>query len=178
MNYVRIVSHVLYRECKLRRKCIELGSDIDVEIPVDITCHASATMKLGNKVTLCKYSWLMATKPRALLSIGPHTSIGRNTIISCESAIEIGANTQIAPFVYISDNDHGAQKGARMDSQPHVTKPVRIGNDVWIGAGAIILKGVTIADGAVIGAGAVVTHDVGTNAIAVGVPAKTIKERV
>ncbi|HDZ8876661.1 hypothetical protein J4G66_16215 [Aeromonas dhakensis] len=54
---------------------------------------------------------------------------------------------------------------------------IKIGNDVWIGANAIILPGVTIGDGAVVGAGAVVTRDVPDYAIVVGVPAKVIRQR-
>ncbi len=53
--------------------------------------------------------------------------------------------------------------------------PIHIGNKVWIGAGAVITKGVTIGDDSVIAAGAVVTHDVPENVIAGGVPAKVIK---
>jgi len=53
--------------------------------------------------------------------------------------------------------------------------PIRIGNRVWVGSGAIITKGVTIDDGAVIAAGAVVTKDVLTNTVVGGVPAKVIK---
>ncbi len=59
-----------------------------------------------------------------------------------------------------------------------VSQPVKIGNHVWIGLGAIILKGVTIGDGAVIAAGAVVTRDVPPKALAGGVPAKVIKENI
>ena len=59
-----------------------------------------------------------------------------------------------------------------------VTAPITIGNSVWIGAGATILKGVTIGDNAIIGAGAVVTKDVKANTIVAGNPAKTIKENI
>ena len=55
--------------------------------------------------------------------------------------------------------------------------PIRVGDDVWFGVGAIVLSGVTIGDGAVIGAGAVVTSDVPENAVAVGVPARVIRLR-
>jgi maltose O-acetyltransferase len=58
-----------------------------------------------------------------------------------------------------------------------VTKPIKIGNNVWIGAKATILKGVTIGDGAIIGANAVVTKDLLANGVAVGNPAKVIKMR-
>ena len=58
------------------------------------------------------------------------------------------------------------------------TKPVYIGKKVWIGVGAIILKGVTIGDGAIIGAGSVVTKDIPAGCLAIGNPAKVIKENV
>lgn len=61
--------------------------------------------------------------------------------------------------------------------QPTISAPIRIGQDVWIGANAIVLAGVTIGDGAVVGAGAVVTKDVAPDTIVAGVPAKQIKVR-
>jgi maltose O-acetyltransferase len=62
--------------------------------------------------------------------------------------------------------------------RPLVGGSVRIGNNVWVGAGAVILKGVTIGDGAVIGAGAVVTRHVGSNEKVAGVPARMIGSRL
>ena len=64
-----------------------------------------------------------------------------------------------------------------MNTQPYYRKPIVIGDDVWIGACAIILKGVTINNGAVIAAGAVVTKDVEPYAIVAGNPARIIKYR-
>jgi acetyltransferase-like isoleucine patch superfamily enzyme len=58
-----------------------------------------------------------------------------------------------------------------------VSKPIEIGDDVWIGTGVKILKGVKIGKGAVIGAGSVVTRDIPPYSIAVGIPARVIKER-
>ncbi|EMR75105.1 acyltransferase family protein [Thermoplasmatales archaeon SCGC AB-540-F20] len=83
----------------------------------------------------------------------------------------------IAPFVYIVDSDHSIIKGINMNEQPNLVSSIKIGNDVWIAAGAKILKGVTINDGAIIAAGAVVTKDVDKNSIVGGIPANKMGER-
>ena len=73
--------------------------------------------------------------------------------------------------------DAQAHDGVYSLTQPLQGAPVRIGNDVWIGAHAVVLKGVTIGDGAVIAAGAVVTKDVPAGVIAGGMPARVIRQR-
>ena len=83
----------------------------------------------------------------------------------------------IGPSCYVTDHDHGMSAGQNIALQPLRSAPTRIGNDVWIGAGAIVLKGVTIGDGAVIAAGAVVTKNVPAGAIVAGVPASTVGAR-
>lgn len=107
--------------------------------------------------------------------------IGKNfySNVGCHllGEINIGDDVQLGPQVVFWGRDHGLKKGVLINLQPHVLKPIRIGNDVWIGANATILKGVTISDGAVVAAGAVVTKDVPPNAIVAGVPAKVIKYR-
>lgn len=92
--------------------------------------------------------------------------------IVCEGCIEIGENVAIAPGVVIRSCD-----SHHIEGQTSV-KDILIGNHVWIGENAIILKGVTIGDGAVIGAGAVVTKDVPAHCVVAGNPAKGIKENI
>lgn len=94
--------------------------------------------------------------------------------IICEEKITIGENVAIAREVIIRDTD----SHEILDAQHTKTKPVTIGNHVWIGTRAIIMKGVTIGDGAIVAAGAIVTKDVPTNCIVAGVPAKIIRENV
>lgn len=94
--------------------------------------------------------------------------------IICAERIEIGDDVAIAREVVIRDTDaHNI-----MGDNHKKTKPVKIGNHVWIGAKAMIMKGVTIADGAIIAAGAIVTKDVPEKSIVAGIPARVIRENV
>lgn len=94
--------------------------------------------------------------------------------IVCAENIKIGNDVAIARDVIIRDTDaHDI-----LDKEHRRNKPVKIGNHVWIGTRAIIMKGVTIGDGAIIGAGAIVTKNVPANSIVAGVPAKVIKENI
>lgn len=91
--------------------------------------------------------------------------------------IVFGNHVMIGPKTVIWGRDHGMELGRPMKHQPHTKAPIRIGDDVWIGANATILKGVTIGSGTVVGAGAVVTRDVPDYAIVAGNPAKVVKYR-
>jgi acetyltransferase-like isoleucine patch superfamily enzyme len=105
----------------------------------------------------------------ATLTIGKGTYINRRSVVVCEERIDIGANCKISWDVTILDTDQHELPGARR------TAPVVIGDDVWIGCRAIVLKGVTIGDGAVIGAGSVVTQDVPANTVVAGQPARVLR---
>jgi len=105
------------------------------------------------------------------------TYINRFTMIDAHEQIEIGANCMIGPNCYLTDGDHGMAAGLPVNEQPMEAKPVIVEDEVWLGAGVIILRGVRIGRGAVIGAGAVVTNDIPANAIAAGVPARVIGQR-
>ncbi|MEL7661271.1 acyltransferase [Acetobacterium wieringae] len=103
--------------------------------------------------------------------------VNSDCVIACTKHVSIGNGTAIARGVYIYDSDHHKLIG-KSGEQTNLSAPVIIGNHVWVGVGAIILKGVTIEDGAVIAAGAVVTHDIPAGCVAAGNPAKIIKEKV
>ena len=90
--------------------------------------------------------------------------------------VSIGAATAIGPGVQILTADHPRDPVQRRTGL-ETGKPVRIGENVWIGGGAIILPGVTIGDDAVIGAGAVVTRDVAPGATVAGNPARPLRPR-
>jgi acetyltransferase-like isoleucine patch superfamily enzyme len=109
----------------------------------------------------------------AILTLG-NGYMNMNSKIRCREKIEIGDGTFISENVHIRDSD----VHTILNSNHIPTKPVYIGKKVWIGVGAIILKGVTIGDGAIIGAGSVVTKDIPAGCLAIGNPAKVIKENV
>lgn len=92
--------------------------------------------------------------------------------IDCAKRITIGEDACISTEVIIRDNDaHSIEKGEPVGD-------IIIGNHVWIGTRAVILKGVKIGDGAVVAAGAIVTHDVPAHTMVGGVPAKVIRKNV
>ncbi len=95
-----------------------------------------------------------------------------DTKIYCFNEIKIGNNVAISENVIIRDSDNHSINGGV------ISKPVVIGDNVWIGMGAMILKGVTIGNGSVVAAGAVVTKDVPPNTVVAGVPAKEIRKDV
>jgi len=114
------------------------------------------------------------------IRIGKNSFIGRyNNLRTGGGRIVVGDNVLTAQFVSMVAAGHGMARGCIVREQRIPKKrDVTIGNDVWVGVGAVILPGVTIHDGAIIGAGAVVTTDVVSYSIVGGVPAKQIGQRV
>ena len=136
----------------------------------DITLDKCA---LDDHVTLLCSGTTKAGK----ITIGSGTYINRFTILDAHDSITIGKDCMIGPHVYITDSDHGTAAGQLVSQQPMTSAPVRIEDGAWIGAGAIILKGVTIGAGAIIGAGAVVTRNVAPDHIVIGTPAQVMRCR-
>jgi lipopolysaccharide O-acetyltransferase len=123
-------------------------------------------------------------KDKPLLKIGKNVQINDYVHIGVAKGVFIGDNTLIASKVFISDHNHGFYKGENQ-SNPITSIPIdrelqsekiHIGKNVWIGEFVSILPGVNIGDGAIIGTMSVVTKDIPANSIAVGAPAKVIKE--
>lgn len=109
------------------------------------------------------------------VTIGDHTRIGIHcTVIG---PVQIGHHVNLAQGITVTALNHNfADSNKRIDEQGVSTKQVTIGDDVWIGANAVILPGVTIGNHVVVAAGAVVTKDVADNSLVGGIPAKLIKQ--
>ena len=109
------------------------------------------------------------------IRLGAGVFLNFNCIILDVVAVMIGDRTQIGPGVQILAADHPRDPAVRA-SGLELGRPVHIGRNVWIGAGAIILPGVSIGDDAIVGAGSVVTRDVPAGATAFGNPARVRSE--
>jgi acetyltransferase-like isoleucine patch superfamily enzyme len=113
------------------------------------------------------------------INIGKNTFLGEYVVVYGHGGVEIGENTLIAMHTCIVSSNHTIpDKGSLIKSKGDILLPVKIGNDVWIGAGAKILGGISIGDGCVIGAGAVVTKSLPPYSIAKGVPAQISGYRI
>ncbi|MFT4684417.1 MAG: acetyltransferase-like isoleucine patch superfamily enzyme [Flavobacteriales bacterium] len=112
------------------------------------------------------------------LLIGLNSYVGSFSVIGVNDSITIGDDVMISDKVSIRDTDHNFEEiNKPMNKQGITTAPIVISNNVWIGYGAVITKGITIGEGAIIGANAVVTKNVEPYAIVGGVPAKLIRFR-
>jgi maltose O-acetyltransferase len=107
----------------------------------------------------------------AQISIGPDTFVNYDCVMLDAAPIEIGAACQIAPRVQILTATHPIDPEPRRLGWEYAA-PVTIGDNVWLGGGAIVCPGVTIGEDTVVGAGAVVTRDLPAGVVAFGVPAR------
>jgi len=120
---------------------------------------------------------------------GEHISIGENTFINANcffldnNTINIGKNSLIGPYVQIYTAMHPLKASERIvdDSKRGTfyltaTRPVSIGDQVWIGGNSVIMPGVSIGNGTTIGAGSIVTKDIPDNVLALGNPCKVVRK--
>jgi len=113
------------------------------------------------------------------LRIGDKAVFGRENTVNCYLDIEIGNASLVADWVYICDFDHVISDIHRpIKDQGIVKSPVRIGPDSWLGTKVTVLRGTRIGRGCVLGAHAVVRGDVPDYSIAVGIPAKVVRNRL
>ncbi len=164
----------------LRSVCESVGSHLRAErLPY---MRGKGRIRIGNHVNLsgrsCFY-FIHNVTHTPLIEIGDHTFIGNGSTLSAGREIKIGSHCLISALVRIHDNDgHPLDMTRRREHAPigdDEVAPVIIGDNVWVGAGATILKGVTVGEGSVIGTGAVVTSDVPAASVVAGNPAKVVK---
>ena len=120
----------------------------------------------------CAFNFPLLIEGPEYVSIGARASFAPYVHIWGQGGVEFGDDCLIASHSVITSITHSRRMP--LYNSENVARPVRIGNNVWIGAHAVILPGVTIADGAIIAAGAVVTKDVPARGAVAGVPARAL----
>ena len=128
---------------------------------VGISPFAEISIRRGGKLSIKKgFRARSGCKIRVWktgnLCVGENVSINHGCIIQCRKEIRIGDNVQFSPNVLVYDHDHDYRTEGGVKSMKYVESNVNIGNNVWIGAGSIILRGTRIGDNCIIAAGSIV----------------------
>lgn len=179
LGMCRLVMSVIYTKLFFRNARL-------IRLPFDI--RNQQNIRIGDHFTSgfgCRLEAhpLKSGSREICLFIGRNVEINDYVHIAAGKEVRIGDNVLIASKVFISDINHGTYTGADQDSpltppnsRALSSKPVIISDNVWLGEGVCIMAGVKIGAGSIIGAGSVVTKDIPANCIAVGSPAKVVKE--
>lgn len=181
MNWLRW----LRRRKPARTWPAECGENTSITGAVELR-RPGARVRIGRDCLI--EGQIVAETAEAQIEIGDNVYLGGGTLLACVASVRIGSDVLISYQCIITDSDNHSVRasirrrdladwrdGGRHDWTTTVTRPVIIGSHVWIGARAIILKGVQIGEGAVIGAGSVVTRDVPAWSVAGGNPARILR---
>ena len=175
----KLNNKIKIRKIAREKRAIIKTSSIGKNVQIGRNCLICKGVKIESNVNIGDYTYInLDTTVDSNVNIGKYCSISKNVFIAPGTHEYKYVTTHpilFNPFwrkqMNILEKDNYIKKIGKQDS---ITN---IGNDVWIGLNAIIMRGITIGDGAVIGAGAVVTKDVEPYSIVVGNPAKHIKYR-
>lgn len=174
------VVRFFWSEPLFRSQCEAIGANFQMG-PLPFV-HGSGRIVIGDDVTLGgKPDIVFGNRGDGVpeLIVGDHVFLGHACSFAISGSVRVGAHTLIAGGVHISDYDghpvDAARRRAGEPAPPEAVKPVVIGEDVWVGNYATILKGVTIGDRAIVGARAVVTRDVPADTVVAGNPARVVK---
>jgi maltose O-acetyltransferase len=148
------------------------------DIGAGVAIHGMRNLSLGDGTaieddcTLCCHN--------APLTLGRSCYLNRNVRLGSAgtASLTLGDNVMVGPNVVMDTSRHrDGRTDIPMKDQGMEYRPISIGDDVWIGANAVVICGVSIGRGCIVGAGAVVTRDLPPYSVAVGVPARVVRRR-
>lgn len=182
-NCGRYLLHLFWSVPLFKSRCERAGNNLRLPNGIPLVSGSHLRLIVGDNVTIGR-STIGGSKvgKTPLLRIGDNSSIGYGTTINIAEEVIIGNDSMISFNCLIMDNDNHpispCKRLMRMPVEETAVKPVRIGNNVWIGAHSAILKGVTIGDNTVVGAHSVITRNVPSNCICAGNPARIIRRGI
>lgn len=149
---------------------------IDDNCLLDAKGESNAGITIGSGVFVGRNT-IMHCKNGDII-IGDDVNIGFNCDIASSNRVEIGRKVLIAAYSYIVGGGHDfSRTDASVMDQKRTAQGISIGAEAWIGAGVIVQDGCTIGEGTIVGSGAVVNGDLPAKVIAVGIPARVLKNR-
>jgi acetyltransferase-like isoleucine patch superfamily enzyme len=147
-------------------KTLHMGRNVALNVYGDLI--------VGERVTLSD-GCAIEVGPRGRLVLGDDVFIGRHSVLVAQESIDLGRHTLIAEHCTVRDQDHHLDPEERRRETRARTAPVVIESNVWVGAGARILKGSQIGQGSIIAANAVVRGPIPSGVVAGGVPARVLR---
>lgn len=139
----------------LHMRSISFGRLPRVSARTEISVEKGGQLRIGDKFNM-RSSARIRVRANGKLTLGNNVSVNINNMIACHSKIEIFDDVYFSPNVQIYDHDHDFRVEGGVKAGKYKTAPVKIGNNVWIGANAIILLGTEIGDNSVVAAGTIV----------------------
>lgn len=153
--YNRLI--ITLNSVSIRLLALSRGSWISLGATVHI--HSGGRLKIGQGVGVAKHS-VLSVLPGAILELKDGCIIGHGVTIFCANRVVVGAQSRIAHYCSLVDHDYNIHAGESWFERPKISSPIIMGDNVWLGAHAIILKGVTIGHQCVIGAQTIVLKSV------------------
>lgn len=156
---IRYLYYIIFGNNKI---LIPLIANIHRSSELNISLDSS--VNIGKKIGMRNNSRIIV-RDKAKVVIGKNFFLNYNSIIVSRKSLIIGDNVQIGPNVLIYDHDHDFEQEIKTGEKVYKSDDIVIGDNVWIGAGSIILKGVKIGDNCKIAAGSIVNKDVANNTL-------------
>lgn len=155
------------------------GANLGFKCRVGARCRFQRPwlLEAGKRVEFESDVFIKIESDDASVKLGDEVFIGKGSEFDVVCNMEVGKKVLIAPGCFITDHNHRMLSGAYIADQGIEAKPVKICDDVWLGAGVAVLPGVTMHKGSVAAAGAIVTRDVAEMEIVGGIPARPIGRR-
>lgn len=157
---IGLLKLLFYKIQYFKKFTFKLKSNCSLSLVLRISQNGTIVMESGVEI---RGNTILNVSGNGTIFLGEKVFINDGCKINCHEDISIGKGTIIGQNVLIYDHDHDYNSGAEKKRNTFVNDKISIGENVWIGSGVIILKGVTIGDNAVIGAGTVVKKNVERN---------------
>ena len=148
---------IILNSISIRLIALSRGSWISLGATVHI--HSGGCLKIGHRVGVAKHS-VLSVLPGAILELKDGCIIGHGVTIFSANRVIVGAKSRIAHYCSLVDHDYDIHTGESWFEMPKISSPIIVGDNVWLGSHAIILKGVTIGRQCVIGAQTIVLESV------------------